>query len=182
MNTMSPSLSSWLQRRRSQYSLRTLRALTLCVVALVHANIAAAASPIKNCQPDKLNEAGKINIADYKGKVVYFDFWASWCGPCRASFPFMNTLQKDFASDVVIVAVSVDSEKSDTDSFLKETPANFLLGIDSVGTCPQEFNVKGMPSTFIFDRNGALVYSHEGFRKNDPEKLRQKVTEIVGIK
>ena len=179
---MSLPFSSWLQRGRGQSSSLALRALTLCVVALLQANAAAAASPIKNCQPDKIAEAGKINIADYKGKVVYVDFWASWCGPCRASFPFMNTLQKDFASDVVIVAVSVDSEKSDAETFLKETPANFLLGIDSAGVCPQEFNVKGMPSTYIFDRTGALVYSHEGFRKNDPDKLRQKVTEIVGTK
>jgi len=163
-------------------SLLALRTLALCFFTLLQANIATAASPIKSCQPDKLTDAGKINIADYKGKVVYVDFWASWCGPCRASFPFMNELQKEFASDVVIVAISVDSEKSDTESFLKETPANFLLGIDTAGVCPKEFNVKGMPSTYIFDRTGALVYSHEGFRKNDPEKLRQTLTDIVKAK
>ena len=142
----------------------------------------ADANPIKNCLPQKLDAVGKINLSDYKGKVVYLDFWASWCGPCRASFPFMNELQKEFANDVVIVGVSVDSEVKDAKSFLADTPAAFQLAIDTQGVCPQEFGVKGMPSSYIFDRNGELVYSHEGFRKADPQKLHEKLTEIVNAK
>jgi cytochrome c biogenesis protein CcmG, thiol:disulfide interchange protein DsbE len=157
-------------------------ATILMTILLLQASALSADNPAKKCQPDKFTESGKINFADYKGKVVYIDYWASWCGPCRASFPFMNSLQKDFADDVVIIGISVDSEKGDADAFLKQTPANFLLGIDTTGVCPQEFKVNGMPSTYILDRSGNLVYSHEGFRKNDPEKLRQTLADIVKTK
>lgn len=161
---------------------RLLRATLIvgCIALMPLAAIAEpTASPVKNCAPDKLHEAGKINLADYKGKVVYVDYWASWCGPCRASFPFMNELQKEFANDVVVIGISVDSDKKDADSFLKETKADFLLGIDTTGVCPQEFGVNGMPSTYIFDRNGMLTYSHEGFRKTDPQKLRETLASVV---
>lgn len=171
-----------LQQHRRHLPTLSLAMLALVAITLPQASGALASTPVKNCRPDKLADAGKINFADYKGKVLYVDYWASWCGPCRASFPFMNALQQEFASDVVIVGISVDSDKRDAESFLKQTPANFLLGIDTVGTCPTEFNVKGMPSTYIFDRSGALVYSHEGFRKSDPEKLRQKLSDIVQAK
>jgi thiol-disulfide isomerase/thioredoxin len=155
--------------------------LAFCA-SLLPALADAAPSPVKKCQPQKFDGSGTIDLAAYKGKVVYLDYWASWCGPCRASFPFMNELQKKFSSDVVIIGVSVDTDKKDAEGFLKETNASFLLGIDTDGICPQEFGVNGMPSTYIFDRNGELAYSHEGFRINDPEKLRAKLQEIVDKK
>jgi cytochrome c biogenesis protein CcmG, thiol:disulfide interchange protein DsbE len=156
--------------------------LTIGIAAGVALPVAAEPSPVKKCQPQKFDGSGTIDFASYKGKVVYLDYWASWCGPCRASFPFMNELQKQFSNDVVVIGVSVDADKKDADGFLKETNASFLLGIDTVGICPQEFGVNGMPSTYIFDRNGELAYSHEGFRINDPEKLRAKLKEIVDKK
>jgi len=161
--------------------------LALCIgagiMAITTASSAVAEpSPAKKCLPQKIDGSGPIDFRAYKGKVVYLDYWASWCGPCRASFPFMSELQKEFANDVVIVGVSVDTDKKDAAGFLKETNPNFLIGIDTDGVCPQEFAVKGMPSTYILDRNGDLVFSHEGFRKTDPEVLRAKLTEIVGKK
>lgn len=163
-------------------ALRVCALTSLSTLMLLNALDVAASSPVKNCLPQKLNAEGNIKFDEFRGKVVYLDYWASWCGPCRKSFPFMNELHKEFSSDVVVIGISVDSEKSDAENFLKSQPADFLLGIDTVGTCPQEFKVNGMPSTYIFDRNGDLVFSHEGFRKNDPQKLRQKLGEIVGSK
>lgn len=161
---------------------RLLTASLVLGIGLLPALVNAAPSPVRKCQPQKFDGSGVIDLAAYKGKVVYLDYWASWCGPCRASFPFMNELQKKFSGDVVIIGVSVDTDKKDAEGFLKETNASFLLGIDTDGICPQEFGVNGMPSTYIFDRNGELAYSHEGFRINDPEKLRRKLQEIVDKK
>lgn len=136
-------------------------------------------SPIKKCLPQSLGSETTFDWQQYKGKVLYIDFWASWCGPCRASFPFMNDLQKEFAGELVVLGLSVDASKADAESFLEKTPAEFSLAIDSEGVCPKEFAVKGMPSTYILGPNGELLYSHKGFRKSDKEKLREKVVEIL---
>ena len=136
-------------------------------------------SPIKQCAPVHLKDGEKIDFNAFKGKIVYVDFWASWCGPCRASFPFMNELNKEFADDVVILGLSVDSSKEDADRFLAKTPADFNLAIDTEGVCPKEFVVKGMPSSYILGRNGDLLYSHTGFRKSDVKKIRAALIESV---
>lgn len=178
--------NGWFVRGMLIVALAMATALAIVLAAgtamLASPPAAAAPSPVKKCLPQKLDGGGTIDLATYKGKVVYLDYWASWCGPCRLSFPFMNTLQKEFSNDVVVIGISVDTDKKDTEPFLKETSASFLLGIDTSGVCPQEFGVNGMPSTYIFDRKGDLAYSHEGFRKTDPEKLRAKLKEIVDRK
>src|SRR5215472_3824919 len=67
-----------------------------------------------------------LDLAQYKGKVVYLDFWASWCKPCRQSFPWMNAMEKKYSADgLVIVAVDLDEQRADADKFLKQRPADF---------------------------------------------------------
>jgi len=69
-----------------------------------------------------------FNLSDYQGKVVILDFWASWCVPCRRSFPWMNEMQNKYGDDgLVIVAVNLDSEVSDAEAFLERYPADFSI-------------------------------------------------------
>ena len=157
--------------------LATVFASVMLFIPALHA--ADAASPIKNCLPQNLQGDAKFDWQQFHGKVVYVDFWASWCGPCRESFPFMNELQKDFPNELVVLGVSVDAEKADAERFLAKTPAEFSLAIDTTGVCPKEFAVKGMPSTYILGPQGQLLFSHKGFRRSDTEKLREKVSEIL---
>ena len=103
-----------------------------------------------------------------EGKVVYVDFWASWCAPCRRSFPWMNTMHAKYASQgLQIIAVNVDKERKLADEFLAETPADFDLRFDPAGALAAVFGVQAMPSSFLLDSSGKVIASHFGFKLAD---------------
>src|SRR5690242_4352206 len=84
-------------------------------------------------------------LAQYAGKVVYLDFWASWCGPCAQSFPWLNQMQDKYGKDLTIVGVNVDTEDGAADKFLKRHPAKFDIVRDPKGTLPELYKIQGMP-------------------------------------
>lgn len=113
-----------------------------------------------------------INTPEFKGQlsdfqqtnVVYVDFWASWCSPCRRSFPWMNSLLNKYAEDgLVVVAVNVDKERELADDFLRQVPAEFLLVFDSSGGIARTYEVLGMPSSYLIDKTGKIRFVHTGF-------------------
>ena len=107
----------------------------------------------------------QFDLTEFKGKVVVLDFWASWCVPCRRSFPWMNSMQEKYVdSGLVIIGVNMDSDASDAVNFLQEYPAEFKIINDPDGDLAREYEVIAMPSSYVFDRNGALVTRHLGFK------------------
>ena len=111
---------------------------------------------------------GEVKLSDYKGKVVYLDFWASWCSPCKDSFPWMNEMQAKYKDQgVVFIAINVERKREKADDFLKTTPADFIIAFDGKGKTPQEYDVMGMPSAFVIGKDGSVLHSHIGFHTND---------------
>lgn len=105
-----------------------------------------------------------LDLARYRGRVVLVDFWASWCSPCRSSIPWLNAMQAKYAGQgLVVIGVNVDKERGDALRFLAETPIHFEVVYDPDGRLPAEYGVPVMPSSFVFDRSGALVVRHAGF-------------------
>ncbi|REL28790.1 TlpA family protein disulfide reductase [Thalassotalea euphylliae] len=110
-------------------------------------------------------------LAQHQGQVVYLDFWASWCIPCKASFPWMNAMQAKYqAQGLKIITVNLDADKAHALDFLAEHPADFEVIYDPKGKIARHFNLPGMPSSMIFDRQGKLVATHVGF--NDVKKVQ----------
>jgi cytochrome c biogenesis protein CcmG/thiol:disulfide interchange protein DsbE len=106
-----------------------------------------------------------VSLDALKGKVVYVDFWASWCGPCKRSFPWMAEMQRKYADrGFVVVAVNVDRKRADADRFLQATPPAFTVVFDDSGRTPAEWKVKGMPSSYLVDPSGRIVLAESGFR------------------
>jgi thiol-disulfide isomerase/thioredoxin len=124
-------------------------------------------------------EAEHFNLADYRGKVVYVDFWASWCTPCRVSFPFMAEIAAEQGDKLSIVAINVDEKREDAKAFLSEFATPFDIVFDPSGSLASEFKVPGMPTSFLYDRNGRLIGQHIGFRKKDSETIRAWIAENV---
>jgi thiol-disulfide isomerase/thioredoxin len=120
--------------------------------------------------------ADPVDLAALRGKVVYLDFWASWCGPCRQSFPWMNELQRKLGGDdFVVLAVNLDQERADADRFLSAVPADFRIAYDPDGVLPERYQVRGMPTSVLLDRDGKVVFTHEGFRLKDREMLETRI-------
>ena len=110
-------------------------------------------------------------LGQIKGHVVWVDFWASWCAPCRRSFPWMNEMLSRYEDQgLQIIGVNVDKEMELADSFLAETPASFDLRYDPAGKLAEAFGVQAMPSSFLLDANGNVLAAHYGFRIGETEE------------
>ncbi|HEX6637914.1 MAG TPA: TlpA disulfide reductase family protein [Steroidobacteraceae bacterium] len=110
--------------------------------------------------------AESLELERHRGKVVVVDFWASWCKPCRQSIPWLNEMHSRYGNQgLVIVGVNVDASRADAERFLETTPIDFEIVFDPDGALARRYALKGMPSTFVFDRDGQLVATHLGFRQ-----------------
>ena len=121
-----------------------------------------------------------FDLARYKGKAVYLDFWASWCGPCKFSFPFMTRLQSAYRDKgLVVVAVNVDHERARADLFLRQQNNTLLVVFDPKGEIATHFKVKDMPTSVMIDRTGRVRYVHEGFVQSKTPLYEQHIKELL---
>ena len=121
-----------------------------------------------------------ITLQDFKGQVVYVDFWASWCGPCRKSFPWLNQMQqKHGAQGFKVIAINVDSDRELARRFLEENKAEFTIGYDAEGQLASAFQVQGMPSSFLIDRAGVIRHSHVGFREKEINSIEKQIQNLI---
>jgi cytochrome c biogenesis protein CcmG, thiol:disulfide interchange protein DsbE len=106
------------------------------------------------------------DLAQYRGQVLVIDFWASWCKPCRQSIPWLNDLRTRYGGQgLVIVGVNVDAERADADRFQRDVPISFGVLYDPAGKLAEQFGLQGMPTTFVFDRDGKLAHTLVGYRE-----------------
>lgn len=142
-------------------------------LAIVLTTLLVAAAPL-------VQSADSLNLNTYKGKVVMVDFWASWCVPCRRSFPWMNEMQSRYGDDgLVIIAVNMDADFGEAAKFLADYPADFSILYDPAGNIAKEFDVIAMPSTYVFGRDGQQVARHLGFKVREQENYEAQLLETL---
>lgn len=128
-----------------------MRRILVCIALLVWFGQASADSD--------------FDLEQHAGKVVVLDFWASWCVPCRRSFPWMNEMQQKYADDgLIIIAVNLDNNSTDAAKFLRDYPAEFRIVYDTDKELARTFGVQAMPSSFLIGRDGEVTHSHMGFK------------------
>ena len=124
----------------------------------------------------------ELQLEQYRGKVVVVDFWASWCVPCRRSFPWMNEMQAKYGDrGLVIVGVNVDRDRAAAEEFLAELPANFRIHFDNDASVAEAFGVEAMPSSFVIDRDGEVIARHLGFRVRKQDEYEAAIVKALGI-
>ena len=123
---------------------------------------------------------GVIKLDSLKGKVIYLDFWASWCAPCKKSFPWLNEIQTKYEKQgFKVIAVNLDKDQELAKRFLKHHPAKFLIGYDPEGKIAIQLKVQGMPSSFLIDRKGNIVSSHVGFKEKNIKSLEAEIENLL---
>ncbi len=119
---------------------------------------------------------GQLSLSQFRGEVVYVDFWATWCGPCRDSFPWMADMQNKYRDQgLKIIALSLDTDHDMARDFAEELSANFTIGFDDSGEVADLFKVKGMPTSVVIDRDGRIAEIHEGFKEEEQDRYEASI-------
>jgi len=159
--------------------MKKIRYLAIIITLSLSAMVSAAVPEAPNIKLPGLN--GEVDLSEFRGKVVYLDFWASWCKPCAKSFPWMNRMQATYAGQgLEIVAVNLDKERELAEAFLKKVKADFTIAFDSEGKSAETYQLKGMPSSYLIGRDGKLYASHIGFREKDKPKMEKAIKQLLG--
>ena len=117
-----------------------------------------------------------LDLTQYQGRVVVLDFWASWCVPCRRSFPWMNAMHEKYADKgLVIIAVNVDKKIAAANEFLEAYPADFRIAYDPEAKLAREHGVEAMPTTYIIGRDGEITSRHVGFKVKRQEEYEAAI-------
>lgn len=165
------------------------RALALAFVVTSLAGTALVAAPkaaqLKDAPDITLTAiSGKtIRIANLKGQVVLLDFWASWCVPCRKSFPEVDALHRELEpKGLVVVAVNVDEQAKNAYAFLEKYPHSMTIAFDPRGVVAEAFKLEAMPSTMIVDRSGHIRFTHQGYTEKTIGQFRTEVLQLLAEK
>ena len=132
-----------------------------------------------------LNDANDqpLNFGQMKGKYVIIDFWASWCGPCKASFPHMKELYSKYKDDrFEIYSISIDQSKSEWLKELKKQELPWLQTLDTKKISTTQFAVTAVPTTFMIDPQGKIILKEVGLDPSGKGPLDKKLVELFGTK
>lgn len=156
--------------------MRTMRALTrLRSFFLV---MAITLSPLASAGP---TAPSVLDLEVHSGKVVVVDFWASWCVPCRRSFPWLNDMHAKYADQgLVIIGVNVDANRQDALAFLAKYAADFQIHFDAEGALASEYGVEAMPSSFVIGRDGQITARHLGFKVKRQDEYESILVNALG--
>jgi thiol-disulfide isomerase/thioredoxin len=127
-----------------------------------------------------LEGGAPFTLAELKGSVVYVDFWASWCVPCRLSMPALEDLYKRNKSrGFAVVGVNKDASVADARRFLAKVPVSFALVQDGADAAARGFDVKAMPSGYLVDRRGLVRQVHRGFTAETGATLEKEIDSLL---
>jgi thiol-disulfide isomerase/thioredoxin len=146
-----------------------MRKFTLLVLLLI-------TSPLRA----EIYDIDELDLQSQQGKVVYLDFWASWCKPCRESFPWMNSLLKRYPSDrFTVITINLDAETEQMHRFLQKIEADFDVYHDPSGAIAEQFELEGMPTSYLIDANGKVVSKHIGFYTRKVDDYEREIEELL---
>jgi thiol-disulfide isomerase/thioredoxin len=155
-----------------------LRTLPSASGFLLFVVVSFAALVPRSAAPDERVQL--LDLEAYRGKVVVVDFWASWCVPCRRSFPWLDAMQRKYGGDgLVVIGVNEDNAAEDAAAFLKAVSVSFLIVRDNDGALAREFGLTAMPSSYVIGRDGALAVRHLGFKSAKQDEYEEALRRLL---
>ncbi|MGH8539893.1 MAG: TlpA family protein disulfide reductase [Stenotrophobium sp.] len=129
---------------------------------------------------DSLTDHAPMRFSDFHGKVIYLDFWTSWCAPCRESFPLMEKLSAELgAGGFQVLAVNLDAQPADALKFLRGQDVHFPV-VDGVSeSVPEQYGIKAMPAAYIIDRGGTVRAVRSDLRQSELKEVRALIVELL---
>ena len=127
-----------------------------------------------------VNTGQVISLEDYRGKVVFLDFWASWCPPCIRSLPAYDQMRRDIGtSEFEVIAVNVDADSEQGLEFLRRHPVSYPVLLDPSGDIGIPYGLRTLPRSFILDRTGRVVASYRSYSEGDEQVLKQAIRQLL---
>ena len=121
-----------------------------------------------------------VSLAQYRGQVVMINFWASWCGPCRQEMPLLESIYKKYNKmGFTMLGVNVEPNSNAANEWLKATPVSFPILYDRDSKVSKLYDVAGMPSTVIIDRNGKVRVLHRGYKAGDENEYLDSIRTLI---
>ena len=165
----------------SKYAAITRFLLILILYLGISGNVLAETA--QGAAPDftlKSQKNGNLKLSELRGKVVLINFWASWCGPCRQEMPVLDELYRHYRSlDFTILGVNVEQNSDDAKSLLKDVPVTFPILFDTENNISKLYDVKGMPSTVLVDRDGNIRYIHVGYQPGVEAEYQTHIRALI---
>lgn len=119
-------------------------------------------------------------LSDLRGKLVYVDFWASWCRPCKTSFPWMISIKEKFKNEPFeIIAINLDEDKALANEFIKSQAINFPIAFDPKANTAKDYGIEGMPSSYLVDAQGRLRIRYTGFWNKSKNEKEQTIKSLL---
>lgn len=143
--------------------------------------LGVAQKPIAPVDFELQNLAGeKVKLSSLKGRVVFLNFWATWCGPCRSEMPSMQRMYEKLHDEgLEILAVDLQEEKSLVERFAKELSLKFPILLDSAGAVGAQYNARAIPTTYLFDRKGFIFARAVGARAWDSPEMLETLRRVL---
>lgn len=166
-----------------RYRLRLFYVGVCCVAMVFGYLLWQAKSAINYDRPNyQLIDVDSFHIADIDGKVIYLDFWASWCIPCRDSFPWMNHMVDTYHQHGLrVVTINFDQQVDQMYTFLDAYPANFPVVFNPSFSLFREYKIRGLPTSVVFDSSGNTLATYTGFTPEKAKKHEQQIAQWLGL-
>jgi cytochrome c biogenesis protein CcmG, thiol:disulfide interchange protein DsbE len=140
---------------------------------------AEVGKPAPDLSIQTVNGKGQITRESLSGKVAVVDFWATWCGPCKQSFPKLEELAKQNAGKVQVIGISVDDKSDGVADFAKSNGATFPIGWDDGHSIANRWKVDSMPTTYILDSSGTVRYIHAGYHDGEADAIAKELATLA---